>query len=203
MADGDPTLRVPTHTVRVAVAFPGGAAREAELFAPVGDVPRPARARVAELLERDQLFLPARDASTGEVQALGARAIVWISGPLARSGELLGDDELFEHRRDVRIELVDGSLLEGELLYSAPAPRARVVDVLNAVGRFVPLWLADRVIFVNKSFVRRLAEVPHVHRPSVLAPPPVADQGAGADQAAGAGKAAKATKATKKGKGRR
>lgn len=168
MAQGDPTLRVPTQVVRVEVAFGSAAPRTVDLFAPAGEPGRPDRARVAELLSRDQRFLPARDVETGALVTLGARAICWLSVPLARSAELLVDDDLFEHRRDVEIELDGGAALAGELLYSAPAASTRVVDVLNAEGRFVPLWLTDRVVFVNKSLVRGVTEVPHAHRPTVF-----------------------------------
>lgn len=170
MAEGDPRLRVPTQVVRVEVAFGTAPARPLEVFAPAGEVGRSDRARVSELLERDQRFLPARDPETGALVTIGARAIAWIAVPLARSAELLADDELFEHRRDVQIELDGPTVLAGELLYSAPAASTRVVDVLNGPGRFVPLWLADRVVFVNRSHVRSVTEVPHVHRPSVTLP---------------------------------
>jgi hypothetical protein len=140
-----------------------------DLFAPAGEAGRPDRARVAELLARDQRFLPARDAQTGALVTLGARTICWISVPLARSGEALAADDLFEHRRDVEIELEGGAVLTGELLYSAPAASTRVVDVLNGAGRFVPLWLADRVVFVSKSLVRGVTEVPRGQRPTAPA----------------------------------
>lgn len=172
MAEGDPTLRVPTQTVRVEVAFASATPRLVALFSPPGAVVRADRVRVAELLDRDPRFLPARDEETGGQVTLGIRAVAWIGVPLERSQEILDDEDLFEHRRDVQIELVDGALLEGELMYSAPASSTRVVDVLNTGRRFLPLWLADRVLFVNKSMVRRVTEIPHVHRPSVMAPAP-------------------------------
>mgnify|MGYP003556698307 CR=1 FL=1 len=94
-----------SRVVRVEVAFGSAAPRTVDLFAPAGEVGRPDRARVAELLSRDQRFLTAKDAETGALVTLGARTICWLSVPLERSSELLVDEDLFEHRRDVEIEI--------------------------------------------------------------------------------------------------
>lgn len=183
MVEGEGSLRVPTRTVRVEAAFPGEAPRAVELFTPAGQPGQALRACVAELLERDQRFLPARDEASGGVVALGSRSLSWIALPLVRSGEPLEDGELFDHRRDVRVELADGTAFEGELLYSAPAGSTRVVDVLNSPSRFLALWLADRVVFLNKSFVRLAAEIPHPDRSSSVAPPPPAQRKPGPESA--------------------
>jgi hypothetical protein len=171
MAQGDSSLRVPTQTVRVEVAFPSAPPRLFELFAPSDEANRPARARVADLLERDPRFLPARETETGVLVALGTHAIAWLGVPLARTDDVFDEDDLFDHRRDVQITLGDGSQLSGELLYSAPASGTRVLDVLNAGARFLPLWLSDRVLFVNKARVWSVSEVPHVPRATLIAPP--------------------------------
>lgn len=164
MANGDESLRVPTQVVRVEVAFGSAAPRALDLFAPASSG-RSDRARLAELLARDARFLPARDAATGTLVTLGAHAVTWIAVALGRAAPL-DDDELFEHRHDVEIELDGGAVLTGELLYSAPATSTRVVDVLNAPGTFLPLWLPDRVVFVNRGLVHTVTEVPHVRRPT-------------------------------------
>jgi hypothetical protein len=83
---------------------------------------------------------------------------VWIS--LVPEALAEDDDELFEFRHDVHLELVGGQELRGELLYTLPPEHARVADYLNTSDRFARLWSGGRLYLVNKSFVERVVEEP-------------------------------------------
>jgi hypothetical protein len=119
------------------------------------------RQTVLDLLEQVEPFLPALDVETGVCESVNARAVVWI-GMSRQSMEAEGGaDELFEHRKCVRVALAGGGSLEGEVLYSAPEGESRLVDYLNRPERFIRLWDGDRVFLVNKQSVVRIGENGH------------------------------------------
>ena len=59
----------------------------------------------------------------------------------------------------MRVDLIGGEPLAGELLYSAPEESTRLVDYLNAPGRFLRLWSKETLYLINKTFVSRVVEI--------------------------------------------
>lgn len=157
----DEALKVPKRAVAVELALAGREPRPVEVYVAEHQAHAFRRQDVLDLLEHEQAFLPARDVADGAWVMFNKDTVVWMSLPVAALGEDADDDggdELFDYRREVRVEVHGGPPLEGELLYSTPAERARVVDYLNQTGRFVRLWTADRLYLVNKAYVLRVAE---------------------------------------------
>ena len=119
------------------------------------------RQRVLDLLEQPESFLPACDVETGEWESFNARAVVWI-GMSGLSADAAGaGDELYEHRKLVKVTLAGGGALAGEILYSAPDGESRLVDYLNRTERFLRVWDGDRFLLVNKDSVLRIVENGH------------------------------------------
>lgn len=141
-------LRVPKDVVPAELWLADGPSRRVELFVAAG-------LGLAEMLEHEAPFFPVREAGGPPAGAIvNKAALAWIAVAAAD-----GDDgELFSQRRMVRVELTGGGALEGELLYSPAEGRTRVVDQLNEAGRFVRLWSAERVWFVNKLMIARVVE---------------------------------------------
>ena len=141
-------LRVPKDVVAAEVWIADGPSRRLELFVVAG-------LGLAEMLEHEAPFIPVREAGGASGGAIvNKSAIVWIAVAAAD-----GDDgELFNERRLLRVELAGGGSVEGELLYSPAEGRSRVVDQLNEAGRFVRLWSAERVWYVNKLMIARVVE---------------------------------------------
>ena len=81
---------------------------------------------------------------------------MWVSVTLAPSPTRL---RMFDQRAFVRVDLVDGSSLEGELLYTPPSTHGRVADHLSRPERFFTLHRRARVLVVNKAHVSMLTEV--------------------------------------------
>ena len=140
-------LRVPKDVIHAELAIGSAAARRVELFIIAGR-------GLAEILEDDAPFFPVRDSAGSGGAIVNKTAIAWIA---VAAGD--GDDgELFSERRLLRVELTGGGTVEGELLYSPAEGRTRVVDQLNEGGRFVRLWSAEKVWFVNKQMISRVVE---------------------------------------------
>ena len=160
--EDDQGFRVPKRIVTVELALAGRAPTRAQVFVAAGDGAL-ARHAVVDLLEKQHAFLPTQSESDRTPQILNKDVLLWVavaSDGAEASSEGDGDDALFEYRHEVRVELVGGSQLAGELLYSLPVNHARVVDYLNAPGRFFRLWTGERLYLINKAFVERVVEAP-------------------------------------------
>lgn len=83
---------------------------------------------------------------------LNKAGIIWVQLTGANA------DEVAEHAESgrpapVRLTLAGGLSLVGTLSIVMPPERARVIDYLNAAGRFVPLFGDGSVTLVRRSFV--------------------------------------------------
>ena len=152
-------LRVRKQNVVVDLALAGVSPRRMELFLPEQPTSEDRRAQVLHLVEKGLTFLPARDSASGSWEIINRNAVLWIRISMEDLGALGEDaDELFEFRQKVRVDLMSGAPLDGELLYSAQEQETRVTDYMNIEGRFFRLWREDDVYLVNKSFVLRVIE---------------------------------------------
>jgi hypothetical protein len=151
-------LRIRKEALSVELMLAGDLPRRVELFLAEHGSRDFNRQRVLDLLEEVGPFLPVRDLETGEWESFNSNAVVWIG----MSGDSIdsegSSDELFEHRRSVRVSLVGGASLEGEVLYSAPDGGSRLVDHLNRKERFFRLWNGERVFLVNRGSVLRVVD---------------------------------------------
>jgi hypothetical protein len=159
MAEPRP-LQVPKQTLEVELLLAGGQPRHVELFLAEHGLRDFHRQHVLELLDQEVSFLPIRDLDSGEWEVFNSRAIVWVGIPESSSEGEGSGDELFEHRRSVRVAFAGGEWLEGEVLYSAPDSGGRLVDHLNRNEAYFRLWKAGQVFLVNKQWVLRVVENP-------------------------------------------
>jgi hypothetical protein len=154
-------LRIPKEAFAVELALAGFVPRRVEIFLAEQRANEFRRQLVLDLLEHVQAFLPACDAATGKWEIFNKDALLWIGVPLAPFGSqaVAGEEELFEFRRPVRVDLIGAEPLEGELLYSAPEQSTRLMDYLNEPGRFLRLWAKETLYLINKAFVLRVVEI--------------------------------------------
>jgi hypothetical protein len=153
-------LRVRKQPLEVELALEDRPPRRMKLFLAEHDSHAFQRQRVLDLLQAET-FLPACDAESGEWETFNSRAVLWIGIALSSVDGEEAADELFEHRQRVRVDLIGGTSLVGELLYSATHEGPRVVDLLNRKERFLRLWTEDRIVLVNKKMLLRVVEESH------------------------------------------
>jgi hypothetical protein len=151
-------LQVPKQTLEVELLLAGAAPRHVELFLAEHGSRDFDRQHVLELLGQEGSFLPIGDLESGEREVFNSRAIVWVAIPESSSEGEGSGDELFEHRRSVRVAFAGGEWLEGEVLYSAPDAGGRLVDHLNRHEPYFRLWKAEQLFLVNKRWVLRVLE---------------------------------------------
>lgn len=150
------TLRVRKETIEVELVLSGAAPRRVEMFLAEHGSHSFNRESVVELLE-SSCFLPVRDVESGTWEVINSRIFVWLE--MSRNSADSDDmADLYDHRRLVRVTLLGGATLDGEILYSAPEGSARVLDVMNRRERILRLWCGDRVFLLNKEFVLRVVE---------------------------------------------
>ncbi|MGH9365710.1 MAG: hypothetical protein ACRD1B_10680 [Thermoanaerobaculia bacterium] len=155
-------LRIRKQAVLVELALAGSEARQVEVFLAEHQAHEFRRQHVIDLLQSMYSFLPARDGETGLWELFNKDVLMWIRvrlAPLGAEEAESEDDELFDFRKNVRVDLMGGSPLQGELLYSAPEESTRTADYLNLEGRFFHLWQEGYLYLVNKSFVQRIVEL--------------------------------------------
>ncbi len=155
-------LRIRKQAVLVELALAGSASRQVEVFLAEHEVHEFRRQHVIDLLQSVRSFLPARDWETGRWELFNKDVLLWIRVPLAPLGAdepESEDEELFDFRKNVRVDLMEGVPLQGELLYSAREESTRMADYLNQAGRFFHLWQEEHLYLVNKSFVQRVVEL--------------------------------------------
>lgn len=155
------SLKLPTAAVAVELALADGAVVAAQLFVP--ERARRGRAlalELAELLDGAQAFVPARDAG-GHVVLYAKRALIYVKVALPAPADPVetDDDVLYDQRHDVEVVLAQGPTLIGQILYTSPADRLRVVDHLNQPAAFVRLWTAAALYVIGKPHVLRVREI--------------------------------------------
>lgn len=142
--------RIPRHETSVRILLDDGRSLDGSVFtADAGPGGRP-----QDLLDRlndpSEDFLPL--ASGGDSFLLNKAGIIWAqtSGASAR--------ELFEQAGGgrmvpVRMSLAGGMSLVGTLSIVMPPERSRVLDYLNAAGKFIPLFGEGTVTLVQRGFI--------------------------------------------------
>jgi hypothetical protein len=155
-----PDLRIPKLRVRVELCVVGHAPQDAEIFVAENEEHAWRRQDVRDLLERAPNFLPARDASRDEWVVTNKDALLWLRLVEPPPGEdpFFDAETLFELQRAVRVDLTNGTTLDGDLLYSPAPGHGRVADYLNEPGRFFALWTNAGQAFVNKAHVASVRE---------------------------------------------
>ena len=82
---------------------------------------------------------------------LNKTGIIWVQLTGATAAEV-GDVDA-GRRAPVRLTLAGGLSLVGTLSIVMPPERSRVIDYMNAAGRFLPLFGDGHVTLVRRSFV--------------------------------------------------
>jgi hypothetical protein len=145
-------LKVPKRAVQVELHLHEVGMRRLEVFLAEQSPRDPRPESVVDRLEDDEAFLPGRDTDADTWMLVNKDAIVWASVP-EEAATLSLEEELFDHRRGVVLELLGGDSVEGELLYSAPESQARSIDYLNRPGRFVRVFRGGGLALVNKRWL--------------------------------------------------
>jgi len=142
--------RIPRREVAVRALLDDGRTLDGTLFtAETGAAGRP-EDLLQHLNEPDEDFVPLR---CGEDSFLLNKAgIIWVQLTGSAAAEIADQSESGQ-RVPVRLSLAGGISVVGTLVVVMPLERSRVVDYLNASGRFLPLFGEGAVTLVQRRFV--------------------------------------------------
>jgi hypothetical protein len=148
-------LRVPKRRVEVELLLLGAGRQRVAVFLAEFSSVHEGHERLGDLLGGPTEFIPAVDVATGATLIVH---IACIGAALAGPEEALDDDAELPTECEVEVTLLDGQSLSGVLSFVRPPERSRIVDFLNDAPLFFPLTIGDRVAFINKHRVSRVAE---------------------------------------------
>lgn len=101
-------------------------------------------------------FLPCRIGGLDDGELLSLEQVAYVV-PAEPAPELESMTELGAHRELTRLELVTGEVLEGELVYLAPAQRRRLSDLFNyPTEPFLLMIVDDGHRYVHRDAVVRV-----------------------------------------------
>jgi hypothetical protein len=143
-------LRVPVEPTRVQVVTVDGTRHELVVFRAPGLSPE-------SLLETHEAFFPARE---DDALRLFARSNISALIAARPKPSTRPEDELPESRRGVRVHLVGGVVISGEIHYVACEVAARPIDHLNEPSQSFAVFSAELVQHVVKAHVLFVEEVP-------------------------------------------
>ena len=142
--------RVPRREVEVRILLDDGRTLDGSLFtARTGPNGRPTDV-LRHLNDNDEDFIPLVCGQDSFL--LNKAGIIWVQLSGEAADEVAAD--LSGGRRvTARLTLAGGISLVGRLAIVMPPERTRVLDYMNATGRFVPLFGEGQVTLVRRSFV--------------------------------------------------
>jgi DNA-binding NtrC family response regulator len=139
-------LAVPIERVTALLVLNDGTRHEVVL-------PRGPGQLIEELFEDQAPFVPVNEGGKTRIYARSALACVTV-----RDAGELEDDALPRNRRSVRVQLLSGVVLDGELRYVAVEGRGRVTDVLNESSSSFSLHSKETVHHIAKAHVLCIEE---------------------------------------------
>jgi hypothetical protein len=106
-----------------------------------------------EFLNHPRPFLPVRSKKNGQSYLLNRESIQQVD--VDRSAPILFhiEEKIATNVELVRLELTDGSALEGTLCFAPHPDQARLSDYFNHEATFVPVEIGTGVTYVNKRYI--------------------------------------------------
>ena len=154
--------RIPKHSVSIDLLDSSGNQRSVEVFIADMCAKEDRRERVRDILG-DRHFIPVRE--DDQFSFVSRRHITWLRIDLmAAFDELDPEAERSEGSvtAGVKVELEDGTTVEGGLRYLLPRQSRRVSDYLERIDGFVPIRTPDWLYLVNVDRVVRIVPIDEV-----------------------------------------
>jgi hypothetical protein len=154
-SDSDPrsAYRALTHPVEARIRLATGKVEEGILFLGSRSASHSGPETLDEFLNHPRSFVPVRSKRTGQSYLLNRESIERVE--VDRSAPILFhiEEKIATNVELVRLELTDGSVLEGTLCFAPHPDQPRLSDYFNHDPIFVPLEIGTGVTYVNKRYI--------------------------------------------------
>lgn len=141
-----PILRVPRDKTPAELTLDDGERSYVLLYIAPGD-------RISQVFEDGSPFMPVTNA--GGTRFVSRKAVACVT---AHSSRAPLDNDLPQERQMVVVHLRGGTIVRGELRWTAPYDRRRTQDHLNDASHYFLVFEADYVHFVAKAAVLSVEE---------------------------------------------
>jgi hypothetical protein len=151
----DSPYRVPTRAVEAEIEIRGARREEVTFYLSATAENHEGGETMAEALSRKRRFIPVRSRLTRELFLVQRMVMVTVSvGHDERPHLFQKVEGLMSSIDVVRLELVDGEILEGALATLLPPESSRMSDYFNQDDvAFAPLLVGESVVYVNKNYI--------------------------------------------------
>ena len=153
--------RIPRREVEASILLDDGRALDGALFTAESSIGGGAEDVLHLLNGSDVEFIPLLTGKDSFL--LGKSGIVWVQLTGEPAGEIAREAE-GGRRVPVRLSLAGGLNVVGTLMVAMPPERSRIVDYLNAPGRFMPLFNDGSVTLVQRRFIVTVRSLEGVER---------------------------------------
>jgi hypothetical protein len=109
--------------------------------------------KVEELLNENTPFIPIRT-SQDFIFVNSSQVVSATTYSELERAELL----TFGNKYPIRIKMLHGEEIKGDIIICLPQGRNRVTDYLNQTIQFFSVFLQDRIIYINKEFILSVQE---------------------------------------------
>lgn len=149
----DISCRTPTRPVDVELVLERGRSLPVTLFLSELAETHSGPETMAETLNRNRAFLPARARGEGETCLVRRSAIRMVLVPL-EVADRVGVEEGADYVDFVRVELESGESLSGTIKTVLPPDKARLSDYFNYTdSQFLAIAVESGVAYVNRDFI--------------------------------------------------
>jgi hypothetical protein len=148
------SLRVEKFKRRARILFSTQGSLDVHFFLAYETQSHPGPETVLDVLVSEKTFIPLEDILTNEILLVGKTEIMYV--------ELLGEASPQEPQEGlkipVKVELLDGEVMEGSFFSDLPPDRLRLSDYLSYTPQFILLWGNKTDHILNKA---RILSVKH------------------------------------------
>jgi len=142
-------LKVEKFKCRARIFFSTEGSLDAHFFLAFRAESRPGTETVLDVLNSEKTFIPLEDILTNEILLVGKTEIAYVE----LSGEDTHQEPLNALEIPVKVELLNGEIMEGSFFSSLPPDRLRLSDYLSYTPQFILLW-SDKIDHVlNKACI--------------------------------------------------
>jgi hypothetical protein len=140
-------LKVEKFKCRARIFFSTEGSLDVHFFLAHKAETHPGSETVLDVLDSEKTFIPLEDILTNEILLVGKTEIMYV--------ELSGEDAPQRPQKaleiPVRVELLNGEIMEGSFFSDLPPDKLRLSDYLSYTPRFVLLWGGRTYHILNKT----------------------------------------------------
>jgi hypothetical protein len=154
-SDSDPLTpyEALTHPVDACIRLATGKVEEGVLFLSSRSASHAGPETLDEFLNHQRSFLPVRSKKTGRSHLVNRESIQRVEVDGSAPILFRIEEKVATNVELVRLELTDGSVLEGTLCFAPHPDQARLSDYFNNEAAFVPVEIGTGVTYVNKRYI--------------------------------------------------